>query len=148
MRWSLTNVQTDFRSNKPSGCWYGQWLFDEILAVQVDFRSTHPPCHRHIRVLTVLTAILCSSGWAGDFNDRSFLFSHEFYGPHGFTDPAASANLKAGMANALTLWPPIDSGVRKFVLDRQVGLISSLYGVTFVSGFSSSDIERERQAVA
>jgi hypothetical protein len=148
MRWSLTNVQTDFRSNKPSGCCYGQRVFDEILAVQVDFRSTRPPCHRNIRILTVLTAILCSSGSAGDFNDRSFLFSHEFYGPHGFTDPAASANLKARMANALTLWPPIDSGVRKFILDRQVGLISSLYGVTFVSGFSSSDIERERQAVA
>ena len=52
------------------------------------------------------------------FNDRTFDFYHEFYGPRAYTNPEASANFQNRMANGVGLQPPFDSGLIAFVKSR------------------------------
>jgi hypothetical protein len=111
-------------------------------------RIRRPAPRRWTLQIAVVLLPLCQHALGGDFTDNSFLFSHEFHGANAFTDPAAEANLKARMANALTLWPPITPALVKYILAHQVGLIAPIYGDPSVAALSPADLDSNRKAVA
>jgi hypothetical protein len=82
------------------------------------------------------------------FDQRDFTFLDEFYGGLAYTDPAAANNLLNTMANGVTLWPPIDSGMTTFLSNRKARFMHDLYGATKVDGTAASSIESKRQALA
>ena len=66
------------------------------------------------------------------FDQRDFTFLGEFYGPRAYTDPAAANNLLNPMANGVTLWPPVDSGMTTFLTSRNARFMHNLFGATKV----------------
>ena len=81
------------------------------------------------------------------FDNREFQFVHEFYGSQGYNDPQASANLENQMANGVSLWPPVDSGMTQFVENADVALSLHFAGSVLPGRVPLSYVERQRAAL-
>lgn len=80
------------------------------------------------------------------FQDQSFDFFHEFYGPRAFTNPEAAANFRNRMANGVSLQPPIDSGFVEFVRSRGIHVMVDPV-VRSRSEFSPSNLMAQQRAI-
>ena len=59
----------------------------------------------------------------GSFDDRTFAFYHEYYGPQAYTNPEAATIFRNKMANGVSLHPPLDYGLTDFVKSRGISLM-------------------------
>lgn len=102
--------------------------------------------------LTALPAIFHAQGGTPPalptFDQSSFTLLDEFYGADAYTDPSAAKNLTNLMANGVTLWPPLDSGMSSFLSTRSSRFMLDMYGASKVDGTSATTIESRRQALA
>jgi hypothetical protein len=114
--------------------------------MSINTRSTALVC-----LVVALPAIFHAQGTAPPalptFDQKSFTFLNEFYGARAYTDPAAANNLLSTMANGVTLYQPIDSGLTTFLSTRNARFMFNLFGATKVEGRSASEIEAQRQAL-
>ena len=76
--------------------------------------SASRPVNLALRLMVVALCVsLHSPGVRAESERSAFYLSTEFYGPLGYTNPAAALNLQNGMANMVAFWPPADVGMQR-----------------------------------
>jgi len=81
------------------------------------------------------------------FDQRGFSLLNSFCCERAYTDPAAANNLRANMANGVSLGQPVDAGMTNFVTTQNTRLLFEMPGASKVAGASETEIAAQRQAL-
>jgi len=109
---------------------------------------------RHLPFATLLSLLIVISPCRSHAGSErtTFFLSNEFFGASAYTDPAISSNVSNRMANMVSLWPPVDTGMSNVITSLGVGFNFYMMGSASVPSagtlYSAADISTQSQAAS